>query len=246
MSRGEAIRFIKAELQNPQNHCNGQVEADFLQSSDPASIVANLCDKALKQGSKDNMTAILVLIRDGSSYHSSTDEYLPGPYEDGPGHREFQEAYTGDARKNNHTLEEARKKVKLAKEGRDSRNDKSECVCFPGNAWDRRGLGLSLEVNEDGRDSDINKSAANPLSRSLEILSGGDVPVNPLSRSLEIISDASGSGISDISPSRILGESSRSENPVNPLSRSLEILSDSQRSDTPSRKRRAFYEEDLI
>lgn len=37
------------------------------------------------------MTSILVFLSNGASYHSDQSEYMPGPYEDGKGHAEFQE-----------------------------------------------------------------------------------------------------------------------------------------------------------
>ena len=49
-------------------------------AADPALVVASLLDEALCRGSRDNMTAILLLPQEGRSYNQEEREYLPGTY----------------------------------------------------------------------------------------------------------------------------------------------------------------------
>jgi len=70
---------------------------------DPAEIVASLIDHSLHRGSKDNMSAALLLPMDGSAY-TRADEYILGPYLLWQNNNTFANAYLSDARK--HGLDE--------------------------------------------------------------------------------------------------------------------------------------------
>jgi protein phosphatase 2C family protein 2/3 len=73
----------------------GQTSASEL---DPANIMASLLDFSLQRGSKDNMSAALILPVDGSSY-ARADEYRVGPFAEWSTDRGFVEAFMGDAKK---------------------------------------------------------------------------------------------------------------------------------------------------
>jgi len=81
--------------------------AKMEESDDLAAICAELLDECLKRGSKDNMSAMIVQFKDGTDY-SRQDEFIPGPYHEGPRHNEFQEAYKNFAEYAGHTTDEAR------------------------------------------------------------------------------------------------------------------------------------------
>lgn len=90
----EAVNFVAEKLKT-----NGD---------DPAMIMALLLDAVLHAGSKDNMTAVLVLPVDGSAYHQDKDEFLPGSFHEHRSNASFTEAYARDARQHgNMSLEEA-------------------------------------------------------------------------------------------------------------------------------------------
>ena len=91
-SNEEAVKFVHQKLQ---------------ETDDLAMIMALLLDAVLAAGSKDNMTAMLILPIDGSAYHSDKDEFLPGIYNDHRSNSAFTEAYAKDARQNGFSLEEA-------------------------------------------------------------------------------------------------------------------------------------------
>lgn len=77
-------------------------------SDDPAMIMALLLDAVLHAGSKDNMTAVLILPVDGTAYHRDQDEFLPGTFHEHRSNASFTEAYARDARTHgNMSLEEA-------------------------------------------------------------------------------------------------------------------------------------------
>jgi protein phosphatase len=84
--------------------------ADKLEKSDDlAQIAAELLEECLERGSKDNMSAMIIQFKDGKDYDKA-DEFVPGPYHEGPRHHEFQEAYTNFAKHyGNLNVEDARK-----------------------------------------------------------------------------------------------------------------------------------------
>jgi len=77
------------------------------QTDDLAKICADLLDECLLRGSRDNMSAMIVQLKDGLSYNRE-DEFIPGPYHEGPRHNEFQEAYKNFAEYAGYTTDEAR------------------------------------------------------------------------------------------------------------------------------------------
>lgn len=100
MSHHSVIRFISSSI----DECSVD-NGDRYNISDPAGISAELCEEAIRSGSQviwysvhflrdqDNMTSMLVFFTNGSNYHQTIDEYLPGPYEDSAGHGQFQEVF---------------------------------------------------------------------------------------------------------------------------------------------------------
>jgi serine/threonine protein phosphatase PrpC len=77
-------------------------------SDDLAQITSDILDECVARGSKDNMSAMLIQFKDGTSYNNE-DQYIPGPYYEENRHQEFQEAYKLFAEKAGYTLEESRK-----------------------------------------------------------------------------------------------------------------------------------------
>lgn len=90
----EAVSFVAEKL---------KTHAD-----DPAMIMALLLDAVLHAGSKDNMTAVLILPIDGTDYNREKDEFLPGSFHEHRSNASFTEAYARDARQHGDmSLEEA-------------------------------------------------------------------------------------------------------------------------------------------
>jgi protein phosphatase len=79
------------------------------QTDDLAKVTAELLDECLARGSRDNMSAMIVQFKDGTDYHKEKDEYIPGPFFEGPRHTEFQEAYKNFAEYAGITLEESKR-----------------------------------------------------------------------------------------------------------------------------------------
>jgi len=77
-------------------------------SDDLAQITSEILDECVARGSKDNMSAMLIQFKDGTSYNNE-DQYIPGPYSEEHRHQDFQEAYKLFAEKAGYTLEESRK-----------------------------------------------------------------------------------------------------------------------------------------
>lgn len=63
---------------------------------DPADVCSDLLEYALASGSTDNMTAMLILFKDGTNY-SAPDEVRPGPFFHGRNDRKFADAFFSDA-----------------------------------------------------------------------------------------------------------------------------------------------------
>jgi len=75
-------------------------------SDDLAMICAQILDECLHRGSRDNMSCMIVQLKDGSDYEREN-EYIPGPWYSEEGDSKFQEAYTKDADAAGYTLEAA-------------------------------------------------------------------------------------------------------------------------------------------
>ncbi len=91
--------------------------------SDPASVMAELLDHSLKHGSKDNMSAMLIELMDGSDYNVNDKEFIPGPYSAAAGNQKFVEAYKTDARR--HGIEE-KNLMKLVQEHEAKQKEKKK------------------------------------------------------------------------------------------------------------------------
>jgi len=79
------------------------------ETDDLALILAQLLDECLLRGSRDNMSAILIQFKDGTDYERE-DDFIPGPYYEGPRHSEYQESYRLFAESAGYTVEKARVK----------------------------------------------------------------------------------------------------------------------------------------
>lgn len=88
----QAVKFVHEKLQT---------------SDDLAMIMAQLLDAVLAAGSKDNMTAVLILPVDGTAYHKDEDEFLPGVFHEHRTNSSFADAYVADARRHGYTLDQA-------------------------------------------------------------------------------------------------------------------------------------------
>uniref|UniRef100_A0A7S3ZC62 PPM-type phosphatase domain-containing protein n=2 Tax=Lotharella globosa TaxID=91324 RepID=A0A7S3ZC62_9EUKA len=73
--------------------------------ADPASVLQGLLDLSLERGSKDNMSALAVCFRDGTKYHKSGGEYIPGPYHQHKHNEKFKKAYLADAQRHGYEEE---------------------------------------------------------------------------------------------------------------------------------------------
>eukprot|EP01006_Ploeotia_vitrea_P017222 TRINITY_DN48299_c0_g1_i1.p1 TRINITY_DN48299_c0_g1~~TRINITY_DN48299_c0_g1_i1.p1 ORF type:complete len:868 (+),score=131.17 TRINITY_DN48299_c0_g1_i1:54-2606(+) len=85
-----------------ENGFTDQSVVDFVYSqlkvtNDLGKITARLCDEALRGGSSDNMTAMLIQFKDGTDYRSER-EFVPGPYCP-QNHAKFRRAYNDMAQK---------------------------------------------------------------------------------------------------------------------------------------------------
>lgn len=72
--------------------------------NDPATVLQELLDLSLERGSKDNMSALAVCFRDGTKYHKSGGDFIPGPYHQHKHNEKFKKAYINDAKR--HGFEE--------------------------------------------------------------------------------------------------------------------------------------------
>jgi serine/threonine protein phosphatase PrpC len=79
------------------------------ETNDTAVVCGLLLDECLTRGSHDNMSAMIIQFKDGTSYHSEEKwEYVPGPWFDGDDVGKFQAAYAADALAAGVTVEKAR------------------------------------------------------------------------------------------------------------------------------------------
>jgi len=121
---------------------------------DPAVVCAKLLDECLARGSRDNMSAMIILFEDGTSYQRDN-EYIPGPWYNGENDHKFQEAYTQDARTAGYDLQEALKLYRQLKE-----KDEKE------------GLNKSGETGVDGVGNSSNSGINSGGNSSMSTLSG--------------------------------------------------------------------------
>jgi len=114
--------------------CDGIYEADIFErqdlidwvakrletTDDTAKVCADLLDECLHRGSHDNMSAMIVQLKDGRAYNAEKLEYIPGPWHDSEKDAKFQAAYAKDALEAGYTLEQARAMRKKIEEEKNS------------------------------------------------------------------------------------------------------------------------------
>jgi len=66
---------------------------------DPAKILVKLIDLSLEKGSKDNMSALMVLFEDGTDYDRKKAEFIAGPFNPYKNDDSFRNAYLADAKR---------------------------------------------------------------------------------------------------------------------------------------------------
>jgi len=85
-----------------------QFVSDMLEKTDDlAKIAAELVDECVRRGSKDNMSAMIIQFKDGTSYNSDN-EYVPGIYHEDQRYNDFQTAYKQFAEHAGFTVEESK------------------------------------------------------------------------------------------------------------------------------------------
>jgi len=82
------------------------------ETDDTAVVCAKLLDECLQRGSRDNMSAMIIQFKDGTSYHQDKHEYIPGPWFSEENDHKFQEAYIADAKTAGYELADALKMYK--------------------------------------------------------------------------------------------------------------------------------------
>jgi len=83
--------------------------------SDPAFVLVKLIDLSLQKGSKDNMSALMVIFEDGSDYNQK-DEFIAGPFNPHKNDEAFRNAYLADAKRCGYQGEELMDMAKKAEE----------------------------------------------------------------------------------------------------------------------------------
>lgn len=83
------------------------VSKSLKKTDDLALVMSDLLDASLSAGSKDNMTGMIILNRNGTSYHQEKDEFIPGDFYEND--KSFKKAYEIDCLKNGFTLQQALK-----------------------------------------------------------------------------------------------------------------------------------------
>lgn len=101
MTNKQVVSFVHAQLTAQQKK----------RRSDPAAVASLLIDRCLTLGSRDNMTAMVVVFENGEDYNTQGEEFVPGPVPRNAS-REFLRAYTVNCKNYNYTVEEAREKFK--------------------------------------------------------------------------------------------------------------------------------------
>lgn len=98
--------------------CDGVFESDFKNeevvefvkplmetTEDIAMVCAAVCDEALRRGSTDNITCMIVQFKDGREFKKKGNEFIPGPYQ--PTKDNFKKAYKYMAEKAGLTMGQA-------------------------------------------------------------------------------------------------------------------------------------------
>jgi len=83
------------------------------QSDDIAIVCGQLLTECLTRGSHDNMSAMIIQFKNGTSYAKEKWEYVPGPWFEGDETSKFQSAYSNDALSAGYTVEQARAMRKI-------------------------------------------------------------------------------------------------------------------------------------
>jgi len=83
------------------------ITAALEKTDDLSLICGHVLDNCLSRGSFDNMTAILIQLKDGTEYNREYPQYYPGQLFHGPNLEIYQKAYAADAARAGYTLQEA-------------------------------------------------------------------------------------------------------------------------------------------
>jgi len=103
MQNEEVSQFIHKELKEQKKE------------SDPAAALVKLIDFSLQKGSKDNMSALMVIFDDGSDYNQK-DEFIAGPFNTHKNDEAFRNAYLADAKRCGYQGEELMDMARKAEE----------------------------------------------------------------------------------------------------------------------------------
>jgi serine/threonine protein phosphatase PrpC len=83
LSNDSVAQFVFTEMSKPD--------------ADPALVASRLIDYSLKSGSRDNMSAIVVQLANGTAYHRDEDEFEAGPFFQFCENDKFRRCYEIDA-----------------------------------------------------------------------------------------------------------------------------------------------------
>jgi len=78
-------------------------------------VLVKLIDLSLQKGSKDNMSALMVIFEDGSDYNQN-DEFIAGPFNPHKNDEAFRNAYMADAKRCGYQGEQLMEMAKKAEE----------------------------------------------------------------------------------------------------------------------------------
>jgi len=103
MQNEDVSQFIHKEMKESKN------------VQDPASVLVRLIDLSLLKGSKDNMSALMVIFDDGTDYNLKA-EFLAGPFHPHKSDEAFRNAYLADAKRCGYQGDELMEMAKKAEE----------------------------------------------------------------------------------------------------------------------------------
>jgi hypothetical protein len=83
LNNAQVSEFVFTEMSKPD--------------ADPALVASRLIDYSLKSGSRDNMSAIVVQLANGTAYHRDEDEFEAGPFFQFCENDKFRRCYEIDA-----------------------------------------------------------------------------------------------------------------------------------------------------
>jgi len=83
---------------------------------DPAGVLVGLVELSLAKGSKDNMSALMVVFDDGTDYHQTKPEFIAGPFHPHQSDQAFRNAYLADAKRCGYQGEELMKLARKSEE----------------------------------------------------------------------------------------------------------------------------------